>query len=397
MKTTSILLSLGAALGAFCPVTPSAFAQGTAFTYQGRLNNNGAPANGSYDLSFALFDAASAGLQPGNPLTNSPTLVSNGLFTVTLDFGNQFPGADRWLEIAVRTNGGGAFAALSPRQPLTPTPYAMFAANANTLNAASNQPVNLSVNGTKVLRISLVNSFFGITANSVGGSPANVISNGFVGGFIGGGGASPSYPNRVGADYASVLGGFNNTASGYGSTAMGESTVASGSVSTAMGESTVASGAVSTAMGNRAKANHQGTFAWADSQNADLTSTANNQFLIRAAGGVGINTNNPAGAALAVVGGIRAGVNGTIQSRVQFGTATVGTGTNGVNTFTITFPTAFSSPPKVFVMTKGNDNPDTFGISTRAVSTLGFKVNILRLDTAAGWGQALQVDWYAVE
>jgi hypothetical protein len=97
------------------------------------------------------------------------------------------------------------------------------------------------------------------------------------------------------------------------------------------------------------------------------------------------------------VGGIRAGVNGTVQSRVQFGTATVGTGTNGVNTFTITFPTAFATVPKVFVMTKGNDNPDTFAISTRAVTTANFKVNLIRIDTAGGWGQSLQVDWYAVE
>jgi len=68
-----------------------------------------------------------------------------------------------------------------------------------------------------------------------------------------------------------------------------------------------------------------------------------------------------------------------------------------VNTFTITFPTAFTIAPKVFVMAKGNDNPDTFAISTRAVTSANFKVNLIRIDTAAGWGQSLQVDWYAVE
>ncbi|HAV60805.1 MAG TPA: hypothetical protein DCY13_00375, partial [Verrucomicrobiales bacterium] len=45
-----------------------------------------------------------------------------------LDFGDQFPGADRWLEIAVRTNLSG-FTTLSPRQPLTATPYAITAEN----------------------------------------------------------------------------------------------------------------------------------------------------------------------------------------------------------------------------------------------------------------------------
>ena len=42
------------------------FAQGTAFTYQGRLNDGGAPANGTYDLTFALFDEATGGAQHGN-------------------------------------------------------------------------------------------------------------------------------------------------------------------------------------------------------------------------------------------------------------------------------------------------------------------------------------------
>ena len=107
-----------------------ALAQTTAFTYQGRLHDGAAPATGIYDLRFAIYDAAGGGTQQGDTLTNSPTAVSNGLFTVTLDFGNQFPGADRWLEIAVRTNGGGAFSPLAPRQALTSTPYAVQAANA---------------------------------------------------------------------------------------------------------------------------------------------------------------------------------------------------------------------------------------------------------------------------
>src|SRR5258708_7036321 len=82
-------------------------AQGTAFTYQGRLNDGVNPASGIYDLQFTIYDAASGPTQQGATLTNATTAVSNGQFTVTLDFGNQFPGANRWLEIGVRTNGGG--------------------------------------------------------------------------------------------------------------------------------------------------------------------------------------------------------------------------------------------------------------------------------------------------
>src|SRR5687767_8286459 len=76
----------------------------TAFTYQGRLSDSGSPANGSYDMTFALFNAVGGPAQQGTTLTNAAVGVSNGLFTVTLDFGNQFPGLPRWLEIGVRTN-----------------------------------------------------------------------------------------------------------------------------------------------------------------------------------------------------------------------------------------------------------------------------------------------------
>ena len=105
------------------------FGQSTAFTYQGRLNDGSNPADGSYDLRFAVFDKSTNGNQQGPILTNGATSVSNGLFNVVLDFGNQFSGPDRWLEIAVRTNGNGNFITLSPRQPVTATPYAITAAN----------------------------------------------------------------------------------------------------------------------------------------------------------------------------------------------------------------------------------------------------------------------------
>jgi len=107
----------------------SVLAQGTAFTYQGRLVDGGQPANGNYDLQFALMDAPSGGSQIGATLTNAPVTVSNGLFAVLLDFGNgTFSGSARWLEIGVRTNGSsGSYTLLSPRQAITATPYAILA------------------------------------------------------------------------------------------------------------------------------------------------------------------------------------------------------------------------------------------------------------------------------
>ena len=104
--------------------------------YQGRLNDGGNPANGNYDLQFTIYDASNnPGTVIAGPLTNSATTVSNGLFTANLDFGSGvFTGPYRWLDIGVRTNGStNAFVILSPRQMLTPVPYAIFANTASNL------------------------------------------------------------------------------------------------------------------------------------------------------------------------------------------------------------------------------------------------------------------------
>ncbi|PYS59102.1 MAG: hypothetical protein DMF74_22120, partial [Acidobacteria bacterium] len=95
-------------------VSPT-YGQTTVFTYQGRLSDGGAPANGAYDLQFKLFDTAStgAGTQIGSTITNSALTVTGGVFTTQLDFGaSAFPGADRFLEISVRLAGSGSFTVL---------------------------------------------------------------------------------------------------------------------------------------------------------------------------------------------------------------------------------------------------------------------------------------------
>jgi hypothetical protein len=110
-----------------------AFSQGSAFTYQGRLNSGGTGANGNYDFRFDLYpddgSVPPGGAAVGGPILYTNVFLSNGLFTVALDFGAVFSGNDRWLQISVGTNGAGSFTALSPRQRLTPTPYAITAAN----------------------------------------------------------------------------------------------------------------------------------------------------------------------------------------------------------------------------------------------------------------------------
>lgn len=130
------LLSFAAALNAE-PV-------GTAFTYQGQLKSDGVPVNDTCDFQFRLWDAAAGGKQLGAHGVPPPQ-VTNGLFTAKLDFGNAFDGNARWLEIEARCPAGvGSFTRLTPRQELTPGPYAIFAlegggVGGNTLDQAYDQ------------------------------------------------------------------------------------------------------------------------------------------------------------------------------------------------------------------------------------------------------------------
>jgi hypothetical protein len=130
-SAVALLLPLGLVAAFFCQ-TSIVGAQGTAFTYQGQLEQGGNPANGVYDFRFDLFTVPTGGTSVSGFVTNAATPVSNGLFTVTLDFGTGvFDGTTYWMHIGVRTNSGGAFTSLSPRQELTPTPYAIFAEGAS--------------------------------------------------------------------------------------------------------------------------------------------------------------------------------------------------------------------------------------------------------------------------
>jgi hypothetical protein len=110
------------------PVAGAALAPaGTAFTYQGNLSDGGTPANGAYDFEFALHDAASGGAQVGSTVTKADVTVTAGLFTVELDFGGVFDGTALWLEVSVRPGSSSdAYTPLSPRQPLTAAPYALY-------------------------------------------------------------------------------------------------------------------------------------------------------------------------------------------------------------------------------------------------------------------------------
>lgn len=136
-------------------VASAARAQSTAFTYQGQLKSNGTPTTGLHDFRFRLFDAAAGGTQVGSTLCFDDVNVSNGAFTVRLDFGQQFitPG-QRHIDIQVRREIGQpctddfGYVLLTPRQQLTATPMALSANHANAafaLDAADGSPASAVV------------------------------------------------------------------------------------------------------------------------------------------------------------------------------------------------------------------------------------------------------------
>ncbi len=123
------------------------FAQTTAFTYQGQLKNGVELSEGYHDFRFRLFDAASGGTQLGTAQCVDNILVNDGVFTTTIDFGNQFASpTQRFIEIDVRRDTGlncsntTGYTTLTPRQPITPAPTATQAAAAFSLAAPDGSP-----------------------------------------------------------------------------------------------------------------------------------------------------------------------------------------------------------------------------------------------------------------
>ena len=133
----TLLLSTLIALALSTPVA----AIDSGLTYQGTLEDAGTPASGTYDLEFKLQDTA--GTQVGNTLEVDNVVVTAGVFTVALDFGNgAFTGPDRFLVIAVRPGiSGGGYTALAPRTKVTAAPYAQLAQDANFAASVANNSI----------------------------------------------------------------------------------------------------------------------------------------------------------------------------------------------------------------------------------------------------------------
>ena len=190
----------------------SAGAQGTAFTYQGRLTDDGHPAQGDYDFQFKIFNVQSSGSQIGGIITANGVNVASGRFTVLLDFGASiFTGPARWLEIGVRPKGSvSAFTTLTPRQPVTAAPYAIQAANAsiavlaNSVSAGAIGSAQLAVSAVQATN--LANGSIGSAKLAAGAAAANLASGGLSGVASGGVILSPdaNATNLLNAGYVKI-------------------------------------------------------------------------------------------------------------------------------------------------------------------------------------------------
>ncbi len=120
----SILLALGIAVSAstLASVAAPTETQSLDFVYQGRLQDHGHPANGTFDLEFTLWDAQTGGTQFGDPVDEAAWPVVDGVFSINLAWPGAFDGTQRYLQVKV--NG-----LVLERTPVGTVPVAQFALN----------------------------------------------------------------------------------------------------------------------------------------------------------------------------------------------------------------------------------------------------------------------------
>lgn len=195
------------------------FAQSNEFSYQGFLSDTSASANGNFDFEFRLYSAAAGGV-PQSTIQRLNVPVTNGVFSVTLDFGAAaFPGADRFLEIAVKPSGGGGATTLAPRQKIGRTPYSISSSSAlladNSLQlggVAAGQYVLTNDSRLSDARNPLPNSTSYVQNRTTQQSSTNfnISGNGTVSGTLTGGIVSASTQYNMGTNRILAKVGVNN-------------------------------------------------------------------------------------------------------------------------------------------------------------------------------------------
>ncbi len=164
-----------------------------------------------------------------------------------------------------------------------------------------------------------------------------------------------------------------------------------------LGSFTGAGGTNNTALGYFAGSALTGN----ESGNIDIGSPgiAGDSKIVRL-GTPGIHTSAYIAGVVTDVGGVQVGTNGTTMSYLQSGQAIMPSSVLTLTNFTVTFPHAFTSTPKVIASISGDPGfasaSDTFAMSVRALTTTtGFTVNVMRVDSASGWSQQLRINWQA--
>ncbi|HQU85003.1 MAG TPA: tail fiber domain-containing protein [Pyrinomonadaceae bacterium] len=290
-------------------LSAAVFAQTTSFTYQGKLNDGATAANGTYQMEFELYNDNNGGTQIGATVTNNNVSVTNGVFSVELDFGaNAFTGGARFLSVKVKTAAEPTFTTLSPRQRITSAPYAVRSLNAANveITTAGNSVINAINDGSTTVTINenrLPSNLVRLTPTATQTASSTTLSDAAVnvtgaqddgignltprsnfrfnidGGFTASGsqtiGAVPTtgagsrlmwYPGKwafragkvdsFGATY------WDESNIGTGSVGLGENVRASGNNSFAANLATTASGSESVALGNNGTASGDRSFAF---------------------------------------------------------------------------------------------------------------------------------------
>lgn len=212
---------------------------GNGFTYQGQLTQNGIPTNSTCDFRFSLWTEATNGSQVGDIQVASGIEVKEGYFSIpNLDFGNNiFTGESRWLEIEVKCTGETGYTTVTPRQSITPTPYALALPglftqqndiSPNVIGGYHGNLVPEDVHGATISgggmvgKLNMVSDHFGV----VGGGERNYVSGAYsvigggqnnladgIGAFVGGGGTDGVNidGNQVYGSASSIVGGLGNS------------------------------------------------------------------------------------------------------------------------------------------------------------------------------------------
>jgi hypothetical protein len=290
---------------------------GSGYTSTPTVILSAAPTNIAYTTYWSNDGTSVNG---GEPAVAVNVMVNSGLFTVVLGDAtiagmSVIPTTlfqQQNLQLRIWFNDGThGFAALDPAQNLTPTPYATTA--------------------SQLLGGFTVQNNSAGAPNVIGGSSVNFVSSGVIGATIGGGGAvnysSFSETNNVTADFGTVSGGAQNTASGFGVTVGGGaqntasvqfSTVGGGTGNNASGSAaTVGGGIENTASGSAATVGGGSSNTAGNSYSTvggGIVNTASGQYAT-----VGGGYGNTASGQYATVGG---GVNNIASGYI----ATVGGG-----------------------------------------------------------------------